>query len=307
LIYGKVASISLNPIEKKPVFHFLPGSYWLSLGTVGCNFRCPGCQNWELSHADVEKEVNSLETIPPETLVEMALRQGSAGISWTFNEPTLWLEYTLDGARQAKQKGLCTNYVTNGFLTPEALDSIGPYLDVFRVDIKGFSPSTYRKVTGTAALNGVLEATLRARQKWGMHVEVVTNLIPGLNDSPEEIRGLACWIRENLGEETPWHLTQFYPHLQLRHLPPTPLSTLESALDIARSEGLQFVYIGNVWGHPAENTFCPNCGALLIERRGFQVQMRHLQGNRCATCGRFIPGTFKRSNGLPLQKDLFHA
>ena len=177
LIYGEVSSISINPIEKKPVFHYYPGSRWLSLGSVGCNFRCPGCQNWDIAHW--KEGPMDTEYISPENAVDQAKKAGCLGISWTFNEPTLWFEYTLDSAKIAKEQGLSTNYVTNGFITPEALDRLAPFLDVFRVDIKGFSDRTYLRIGHIQKFNGILDVTIMAKEL-GMHVEIVTNVIPGI-------------------------------------------------------------------------------------------------------------------------------
>ncbi len=221
LVYGEVASVSINPIEKKPVFHFYPGSRWLSLGTLGCNFRCPGCQNWELSHARAGNWLGT-EYLSPEECVGLAQRYNCLGISWTFNEPSIWLEYTLDGAKLAKKEGLFTNYVTNGFITEKGLDLVGPYLDVFRVDIKGFSRKSYGRIAHIADFSPVLEATIRAKRGFGMHVEIVTNIIPGYNDDEAELREIASWIRSELCASTPWHVTRFFPHLKLSHLPPHP-------------------------------------------------------------------------------------
>jgi pyruvate formate lyase activating enzyme len=290
LVYGEVASLSINPIEKKPVFHFYPGSCWLSLGTIGCNFRCPGCQNWELSHAEIES--GKANFLPPEELVRLAQEHNCLGISWTFNEPTIWFEYTLDGAKLAKEQGLYTNYVTNGYMTPETLDLIAPYLDIFRVDVKGFSQTSYRRLANIADFSGVLETTKRAKEKWGMHVEVVTNVTPGYNDDEEELRGIATWIHQELGEWTPWHVTRFYPHLELSHIEPTPIATLERALEIAHQEGLHYAYLGNIPGHPKENTYCHQCGHLLIERFSFDVLQYKLKGSKCPYCGAKIPGVF---------------
>ncbi len=295
LVYGEVASLSINPIEKKPVFHFFPGSRWLSLGTLGCNFRCPGCQNWELSHADIDGQ--STTFLSPREMVELAQQHNCLGISWTFNEPTLWLEYTLDGAKLAKEQGLYTNYVTNGYMTPEALDLIGPYLDVFRVDVKGFSKAAYYRLANIANFTGVLEITKRAKEKWGMHVEVVTNVTPGYNDDEEQLRGIASWIYRELGEGTPWHATRFYPHLKLAHVEPTPVAILEKALEIGHREGLHYVYIGNVPGHSSENTYCHQCGSLLIQRYCFDILQYNIEGGRCRYCQAVIPGVFPQKVG----------
>ena len=288
LIYGKVASISINPIEKKPVFHFYPGSRWLSLGSFGCNFRCPGCQNWDISHAKPQGS----PCLSPKECVELAKRHDCLGISWTFNEPTIWLEYTLEGAKLAKEKGLYTNYVTNGYITPEALDIMGPYLDVFRVDIKGFSKDSYGRIAHIADFSPILEATQRAKKQWGMHVEVVTNVTPGYNDSKEELRGIALWICSELGPYTPWHITRFYPHLKLSHVEPTPIATLERAREWAQEQGLYYVYLGNVPGHPGENTYCHKCGNLLIRRWVFDILGYNLNQGKCKYCQAAIPGKF---------------
>ena len=289
LTYGEVSSISVNPIEKKPVFHFYPGSRWLSLGSLGCNFRCPGCQNWEIAHWKNEELCS--EYLLPEESVERALASNCIGLSWTFNEPTLWFEYTLDSAKCAKARGLFTNYVTNGYITEEALSEIEPFLDVYRVDIKGFSNATYRRIGHVKDYSGILRVTEKAKG-YGMHVEVVTNVIPGFNDSKEELRDIASWIKNSLGPETPWHVTRFYPHLELSHTAPTPVPDLEKAWMIGKKEGLWYVYIGNVPGHEKENTYCHICGELLIERHVFDVLSNKVKGGKCAACNAVIPGRF---------------
>lgn len=288
LIYGEVASLSINPIEKKPVFHFYPGSCWLSLGAPGCNFRCPGCQNWQLSHS----RGGTANYLSPEELVSLAKRHRCLGITWTFNEPTIWLEYTIDGAKLAKEQGLYTSYVTNGYIAEEALDAIGPYLDVYRVDIKGFSRDSYGRTAHIPDFVPILEAAKRAKEKWGMHVELVTNITPGYNDDERELRGIANWIRRELGAYTPWHITRFFPHLNLSHLKPTPLATLERGLRIAQEEGLYYVYLGNLPGHSAENTYCHQCGRLLIGRHIFDVIEYNLREGRCRHCDIPIAGRF---------------
>lgn len=215
----------------------------------------------------------------------MAKNHRCAGIAWTYNEPGIWFEYTLDSARLAKENNLYTVYVTNGYLTPEALDTIGPYLDVWRVDVKGFSDSLYRDLAKINKWQGILEVTRRAKDRWRMHVEVITNIIPTMNDDDKQLRGIARWIREELGELTPWHVTRFYPNYNLSHLPPTPLTTLEHACDIGKEAGLRFVYVGNVPGHRSESTFCYSCGKLIIERVGYQAKVVGLEGSRCRSCG----------------------
>lgn len=293
LIYGKVSSIRLSPIEIKPLFHYYPGSRWLSLGSLGCNFLCQGCQNWEISHADINKEIPSTEYISPEKAVQLAIKENCKGISWTYNEPTLWLEYTLDTAKIAKKQALLTNYVTNGYITPEALDLLGPYLDVYRVDLKGFSNYTYKRIANITAFEGILKIIKMAKYKWGMHIEIITNLTPGYNDNEEELNNMAHWIVDQLGDETPWHITRFVPHLKLSHLSYTPISKLEKVRQIGLDKGLRYVYLGNVPGHPAENTYCPQCGKLLIERRNYQILKYNLDGNKCKFCNQTIAGYFE--------------
>ena len=293
LIYGKVSSIRVSPIEIKPLFHFYPGSRWLSLGSLGCNFLCPGCQNWKISHADPEKEISFTEYISPEKAVQLAIGKNCKGISWTYNEPTLSLEYTLDTAKMAKEQGLLTNYVTNGYITPEAMNLLGPYLDAYRVDLKGFSADAYRKIANISKFEGILKIIKMAKYKWGMHIEIITNLTPGFNDSEEDLRNMARWIVDQLGPDTPWHITRFVPHLKLSHLTYTPISKLEQARQIGMDNGLRYVYLGNVPGHPAENTYCPRCEKLLIERHNYQILKYNLKGNKCKHCNQQIAGYFE--------------
>lgn len=292
LIYGRVSCLMVSPIEKKPVFHFFPGSLWLSLGSYGCNFRCPGCQNWDIAHSKVRKDMEKARFISPEELIQIAKQNQCRGISWTYNEPSLWFEYTLEGAKQAKRNHLYTNYVTNGFITPEALDLIGSYLDVYRADLKGFSQDAYKKIAHVNDFSGILEVIKRAKMKWTMHVEIVTNVIPGINDEEKELQAMASWICHELGKDTPWHVTRFFPHLALSHLNPTPRKTLERTREIGLSQGLEYVYLGNVWGSEGEHTFCPRCGQRLIIREGLEVQNMRLDQGRCPSCTYPIAGKF---------------
>jgi pyruvate formate lyase activating enzyme len=289
LIYGEVSSISINPIEKKPIFHFCPGSKWLSIGSLGCNFRCTGCQNWDIAHWKYG-EMNT-EYLSPEKLVAQAKETGCTGISWTFNEPALWFEYTLDSAGLAKEHGLYTNYVTNGFMTEEALDMISPFLDVYSVDIKAFDEKTYMRTGHIKQFRGILDVAKKAKEH-SMHVEIVTNITPGFNDDETELRGIASWIKNSLGPETPWHVTRFHPHFELSHLSPTPIAVLEKAWQKGKEEGLWYVYLGNVPGHRLESTYCYKCGELLIKRYGFEILKNKIKANKCPECGTMIPGRF---------------
>lgn len=290
MIYGEVSSISINPIEKKPVFHYYPGSRWLSLGSVGCNFRCPGCQNWDIAHW--KEGTMDTEYISPEKAVDLAKNSGCLGISWTFNEPAISFEYTLDSAKLARSRRLRTNYVTNGYITEEALDMIAPYLDVYRVDIKGFSERTYLRIGHIPNFRGILDVAEQAKRH-GMHVEVVTNIIPAYNDDEKELRDIAAWIKNSLGPATPWHVTRFHPHHELVDVRPTPIGTLEKAWSLGKEAGLWYVYLGNVPGHRWENTWCHGCGELLIERYVFDVRQNKIEHGKCPACGTVIPGKFE--------------
>jgi len=280
--YGKVSSMASDHIEKKPLFHFFPGTFAFSLGTWGCNFHCKHCQNWEISCADIP---SSSQQLSIEREMELTKRYDCAGIAWTYNEPSIWFEYTLDSAKLAKRNGFYTVYVTNGYLTTEALDTIGPWLDAWRVDIKGFSDNLYRQLAKISGWRGILDVAKRAKEKWDMHVEVVTNVIPTMNDDEEQLNGIATWIRECLGELTPWHVTRFYPMHNLNYLPPTPVSTLEKAYHIGRKAGLKFVYLGNIPGHEYENTVCYSCGKTVVRRIGYDTTVVGLDGSKCKFCG----------------------
>jgi len=286
LNYAEATSAAADPIEKKPLFHFFPASLAFSLGTWGCNFHCKHCQNWQISCVEEPGELmRNLQKIPPQEAVKLAKRYNSGGIAWTYNEPTIWFEYTLDSAKLCKENGLYTVYVTNGYITPEALDTIGPYLDAWRVDIKGFSDALYRNLARIPRWRGILEMTKRAKEKWGMHVEVVTNVIPTMNDDEEQLEGIATWIRDELGELTPWHVTRFYPQHNLRDVPPTSITGLEKAYNIGKKAGLRFVYLGNVPGHNNENTVCYSCGKVVIKRLGYDAQVVGINGSKCKLCG----------------------
>ncbi|MBM4033113.1 MAG: AmmeMemoRadiSam system radical SAM enzyme [Planctomycetes bacterium] len=290
LTYGAVAALHVSPIEVKPLFHFLPGSQWLSMGSLGCNFRCPGCQNWELAHARVDANDRSVEMIAPARLVELAIERRCLGLSWTYNEPTLWLEYTIEASRLGRARGLLANYVTNGYITPEALDLLAPVLDAYRVDIKAFDREAYLRLANIADFDGVLDSAERAKKLHRLHVECVTNIVPGINDDDAQLGGLARWIAGTLGHDTPWHVTRFIPHLDLRHLPPTPVATLERAAAIGAQSGLHYVYVGNVTGHPAENTRCHACGSPLVQRWNHTVVRNSITNGQCPHCGAPVPG-----------------
>jgi pyruvate formate lyase activating enzyme len=283
LIYGEASSVALDPIEKKPLFHFYPRSQVLSFGTIGCNLHCIHCQNWQIAHAHPGE--CATQFISPEEAIKLALKYKADGIAWTYNEPTIWHEYTLETAKLCQREGLYTVYVTNGYITEEGLDMIAPYLDAYRVDIKGFNQDFYRKLAKVKDFASILKAAERAFHKWNLHLEVVTNVIPGWNDDEETFKKIASFIRDKLSPKTPWHITRFFPYLKLSHLSPTPLPTLEKAREIGLSEGLSFVYLGNVPGHPGENTSCPRCKKMVIERDGYLIKNYHVRGGKCLFCG----------------------
>ena len=286
LIYDRVCSVAADPIEKKPLYHFFPGSTVLSLGSVGCNFACRHCQNWQLAHADAATVERDLRELPVRNLPVLAEHNGCAGIAWTYNEPTIWLEYILDGAQVAHEHGLYTVMVTNGYVTPAGLDLFAQFIDVWRVDIKGFEEATHKRLCRVGHPEAVRLGAELAKHFHGMHVECVTNIVPTVNDSENELRAVARWMATDLGADTPWHVTRFVPYLEFADLEPTPLSTLVRAREIGVEEGLRFVYMGNV-DHPGgEDTACPSCGALAIARRGFSASISGLntQGG-CAACG----------------------
>jgi pyruvate formate lyase activating enzyme len=223
--------------------------------------------------------------ILPEQVIQLAKQNRCAGIAWTYNEPSMWFEYTLDCAKLTKKENLYTVYVTNGYLSGEALDQIGPYLDAWRVDVKGFTDHVYKNLAKISNWRGILDIAERAKRKWNMHVEVVTNIIPTVNDDDSQLEGIAGWIFDRLGDMTPWHVTRFHPNYNVTNLPPTPVSTLEKAVRIGRKAGLKFVYIGNVYGHPSETSICPGCGKPVVERLGYETQIVGLKGSCCQYCG----------------------
>lgn len=282
--YGLVSAEAVDPIEKKPLFHYLPGTLSYSLGGIGCNFRCQHCQNWHISQAELTTA--RLVPISPKEGVLRALSSGSASISWTYNEPTIWHEYPLDMGTLARKEGLGTCYVTNGYITEEALRELSPMLGAFRVDLKAFSDDFYRTVC-KAHLQPVLDSAVLAREL-GMHIETVTLVIPGLNDTMEEQESLIRWVIEHLGPATPMHFTAFHPDYKMTDRGGTPVALLEKICGRAKELGLRFPYCGNVGYSKYENTYCPACGALLIERQGFSSHVTGLDDRQCTGCGETI-------------------
>ena len=288
LVYGRSVAENVDPIEKKPLFHYLPGSLSYSVATVGCNFRCLHCQNYQISQWTEKNQPIPGQELPPALLVQQAKSSGCRSIAYTYTEPTVFYEYAYDTAVLAHEQGLGNVFVTNGYTSPEALEHIAPYLDAANVDLKGFSEKFYREIAG-ATLQGVLD-TLRLYRKLGVWTEVTTLVIPGHNDDEADLKGIARFIVQELGSETPWHVTAFYPTYRLLDAPPTPVGTLRRARQIGLEAGLQYVYEGNVPGEGGENTFCPACGKTVIERQGFRIGRLHLHDGACGFCGTTLAG-----------------
>lgn len=286
LVYANPCVLHVDPVEKKPFFHVLPGTRALSLATAGCNLDCAFCQNWEISQARPEDTDNF--DLPPAAAVALAREHGCASLASTYVEPTIFMEYMQALGRECRAAGVLSVMHSNGYVQEKPLDDLCAVLDAACIDLKGFSDVYYREVTG-GRLAPVLASLARLRAR-GVHLELVTLLVPGRNDDPEEIAALAAWVRDTLGPDTPLHLTRFYPAYRLTALAPTPVPTMERALSAARAAGLSFVYLGNVPGHPAESTTCPHCGRELIRRVGFTSEITGLKSGRCAGCGRPIPG-----------------
>lgn len=292
IIDERVSAANIDPIEKKPLYHFHPGSAVYSLGTLGCSFSCPGCQNWGLSHTKALNQLDHLHILPADMAVQQALSMGATGICWTYNDPAIWLEYTLAGAKLAKQQGLYTAYITNGTATHEHLDMIGPYLDAYRVDVKGYSDAVYREIAGFSNAAGIRDGIVYAKEQWGMHVEIVTNVTPTINDAELEIASIAAWIVAKLGVNTPWHLTRFHPYEEYANLPSTPAATLDRCYQQAHDAGLHYVYVGNVPNDPRQDTRCPSCDNIVIHRSGFAMLENNLADGNCPHCGTAIAGVW---------------
>jgi len=286
LVYAKPSAVHLDPVEKEPQFHLLPGSSILCFGTAGCNFRCRFCQNWHLSQRSIE-EIDYYD-IPPEEAVELALRKKVPTISFTYNEPTSFYEYVYDIAGIAKKKGLKILWHSNGAMNPEPLKEMLKYTDAVTIDLKGFTKEFYENVS-SAELEPVLRTLqiIRGEKIW---LEIVNLVVPTLNDNPEDMRKMCRWIRENLGTNIPLHFTRFFPAHKLTNLPPTPVETLERAYGIAKEVGLEYVYIGNVPGHKYNSTFCARCGKNIIQRIHFSVLDKNILDGKCRFCNNPIPG-----------------
>ena len=289
LTYGNPCAIHVDPIEKKPFYHFLPTTTAFSVATAGCNLDCKFCQNWQISQARPEELSNY--RLPPAALVESAIRHGCRSIAYTYSEPTIFYEYMYDCAKIAHERGLRNVYHSNGFISERPLRELCEYLDAADIDLKGFTEEYYSEMTG-GSLAPVLRSLAILKEE-GVHLEITTLIVPGRNDDPESIAAMCGWIRENLGPDVPLHFSRFHPQHKLSDLPPTPIETLEAARGIALEEGLRYVYIGNVPGHEANSTYCPNCGSEVIHRIGYSVNTSGLASGACCACGTPIPGVWQ--------------
>jgi pyruvate formate lyase activating enzyme len=289
LVYGKVVARSVDPIEKKPLFHFLPASSAYSIATVGCNFQCKNCQNWDISQSPKPQKPIVGDEVLPEEIVGESKRMGCESVAYTYTEPVIFMEYAYDIAKLAVKNEMKNVFVTNGYITEEALEEVAPYLHAANIDLKSFSGKFYRENCG-ALLEPVLEA-IKLHKKLGIWIEITTLIIPKLNDSAENLKKIAEFISD-VGVGIPWHVSRFYPAYQLNDLPPTPIETLREAKDIGLKAGLRYVYQGNIPGE-GENTYCYNCDELLIERRGYRVTRNKIVDSSCPNCGVEIDGVWK--------------
>jgi pyruvate formate lyase activating enzyme len=286
LVYGKACSLNVDPVEKKPFFHVLPGTSALSLATAGCNVNCKFCQNWQISQVRPE-QVEHID-LPPAAVASTAASYKCPTVAYTYTEPVVYFEYMADAAVEARRRGVRSLVVTGGHINAEPLRDLLELVDAVKIDLKAFSKDFYADYV-RGDLETVLESirTVAASKVW---LEVVYLVIPTLNDSPDEVRRMSRWLKDQAGPDVPLHLSRFQPMYLVRNLPPTPIATLERCRAIAREEGLRFVYIGNVPGHEAENTSCPSCGKAVVTRSGYTVRRNDIRGGKCGFCGASIPG-----------------
>jgi len=286
LVYGRLIARHMDPIEKKPLFHFLPGTGSYSIATPGCNFRCSFCQNWQISQMDAAPALQSLGYVRPEEVVEAALEARAASIAYTYTEPTIFMEYALDCARLAREHGMRNVFVTNGFESPEAVEAMRGLIDAANVDLKSFRDEFYRHFC-KARLQPVVETIANMREA-GILVEVTTLLVPGQNDSPEELRELTAFLA-GISPDIPWHVSRFYPNYKETDLSPTPVESMLRARQIGKEAGLRYIYLGNVLIEGSQDTVCPGCGRVLIHRLGYSRPSVRLKEPKCPDCGHAVP------------------
>jgi pyruvate formate lyase activating enzyme len=288
-VYGRPCALHVDPIEKKPLYHFFPNSTSFSIATIGCNFQCGFCQNWEISQARIRNGSQLYtEEVLPEEIVKVAIKNDCKSISYTYTEPTIFFEYAFDTAKLAKEKGLYNNFVTNGYMTAECLKMIKPYLDAANVDLKFFKDSSYKKICG-ASLEPVLNS-IRLMRELGIWVEVTTLVVTAENDSDEELRDIAQFIA-SVDKNMPWHVSRFHPDYEFTEYAVTPEATLRKAQEIGHQAGLNYVYVGNVFGW-GNDTYCHNCKKLIVQREGFSVLEYNIKAGKCTFCNTAIPGVF---------------
>ncbi|MBI5070863.1 MAG: AmmeMemoRadiSam system radical SAM enzyme [Deltaproteobacteria bacterium] len=289
LAYGRSTGFAADPIEKKPLNHFLPGSATLSFGTAGCNLGCRFCQNWDISKARLSQRASVAHTAAE--VVQLAIAEGCRSVAFTYNDPVIWAEWAIDVAREARRRGLRTVLVTAGYVQPRAREELFADIDAANVDLKGFTERFYAKLT-LSHLAPVLDTLAWLAREGRVWVEVTNLLVPGQNDGREETRSLSRWVRDNMGRDVPLHFTAFHPDYKLRDLPRTPVATVTGAREVALAEGLRFVYTGNVRDPGGQTTCCPACGRAVIVRDGYAIRVVGLDGGRCRGCGAVIPGVF---------------
>ncbi len=288
LNYHKLCSANPDPIEKKPLFHFQPGSKSFSIAAAGCNFQCVFCQNWQISQIAQESEIYG-QAFEPERIVDFALKANCKSLAYTYTEPTVFMEIANDCGKIAKQKGLANVFVSNGFMSKEAIDFASDWLDGINVDLKSFSEDYYKNLCG-AKLKPVLDTIEYIANHTKIWLEVTTLVVPGQNDSVTELKQIADFLINTCGPDVPWHISRFYPQYKYCQTPPTPEATLQKAFDIAKAAGLKYVYIGNLSSANAENTYCPKCQQLLIEREGFCITKNRIKKSHCPDCDERIAG-----------------
>jgi pyruvate formate lyase activating enzyme len=289
LVYEKAVATHVDPIEKKPLFHFQPGTLSFSLATVGCNFRCVFCQNSDIAHMPHDEGRIIGREVSPKRIVESALQEGCKSISYTYTEPTIFFEYAYDTARLAQEAGLKNVFVSNGYMTPEAIKTIAPFLDGINVDLKAFDKNVYHKYMG-ADLEKMKES-ISSIYNAGIWMEITTLIVPTINDNMEQITGIVGFIKD-LSPDIPWHISRFHPSYKFTSVPPTPVEKMRMARDIGKEKGLHYIYLGNIWGENGEDTSCHHCGKLLIKRFGFSVMENKIVNNKCPGCDHVIPGIF---------------
>jgi pyruvate formate lyase activating enzyme len=285
LIYGSSFSIAADPIEKKPLYHFYPGTNAFSMGTVGCNFKCNHCQNYSISTAD--PRFRNMQELTPEQVVELVKEYNCQGVSYTYNEPTIWHEFCYDSAKLVKKAGSYTCYVTNGYISEDPLRELSPVLDAMNIDVKSFDEDFYKKIC-KARLEPVLNTCILAKEL-GIHIELTYLVIPTLNDSLDKIKDFCKWVVDKLGENTPVHFSRFHPDHNMTNIPRTPMETLLKIYDVAKRTGVLFPYLGNVYPGDYDNTVCPKCGNVCIKRSGYSIMLDGFKDNKCAKCGNVLP------------------